>query len=334
MEKRRSSRTPARTATYNPSAYDKPSAPKKSRTPAWQIEPKIPMDLEEASSSSSRIDIEPMKWVDPSTLISGNYYSIQHKYEGNENITDPQLGIEAGQPESKDKYYTRFKGRFVKQAQGSSLPSPDGRINGVGITSAKRFAVFTEVSIISKNKQFFTRELYILTQNEDNITFGNDIITLGRDYRSRVPIDHSNFKKSFNDPTAKFAFNIDDWKFANDVKANRDARENPMLREMYADKALDAFANPINPELVQTRNTFAPANYGPGGHISSFLEKTAPNVVPENELSTRGSDFDPYTDVSKMYTKKGGSRRKTRKRKIRRNKTRSKKRKHSTRRRK
>jgi len=293
-----------------------------------------PMDLAESSSSSSSSVQGKLNMVHPYSLIPGNYYSIQHRYEGKEDITDFVLGKEAGQPESKDKYYTRFKGKFVEQARGSSLPSPDGRINGVGITTATRFAVFTEVSIISKNKQFFTRELYILTQNEDNITFGNDIITLGRDYRSRVPIDPSNFKKSFNNPTTKFAFNINDWYFANDVKANRDARENPVLREMYADKALDSFANPRNPELVQTRNTFAAANYGPGGHISSFLGMTAPNVVPENELSTRGSDFDAYTDVSDMYTKKGGSKRKTRKGKIRRNKTRSKKRKHSKRRRK
>ena len=125
---------------------------------------------------------------------------------------------------------------------------------------------------------------------------------------------------------------MDYWSFANDFAtlSNKLDRERELA---YNDFALNAFANPADPNLVNTRK--AMGEIGPNTLVAEYLGKDTkiPKTIPFNDLPVRGETFNPYVDLSidedgvkRMSEVDGGAKRKTRRRKIRRNKTRSKRR--------
>ena len=351
MATRRSTRNPTPTARFSPP--ESASRPKRARVASWKEEPEIPMDLGEASSSfvdSNRIATGTLTPIDSNSLQPGKLYSIWHKFEKTEDITDPVVGVEAGQRDSKDKYYVRFKGRFVGYDRGLSARYPDGI---TGIPPVTELAVFEEVRIISTNKKFFTTDIYLVGKRANNIKFGIDVSTLQRVLRPTVPINllppisHPLFKGHFDKHIAsgkgRVAFDMDYWSFANDFATLSNKLDSE--REMaYNDFALNAFANPSDPNLVKTRN--AMGELGPNTLVAEYLGKDTkiPKTIPEEQLSTLGSHFDAYVDLGEKYPRTpykdsqneddgprsfdvdGGARRKTRRRKTRRNKTRSKRR--------
>ena len=161
MASRRSTRNPTPTSRFSPQE----SAPKtkRARVASWKEEPEIPMDLGPASSSfvnSNRIATGTLTQIPSDSLKPGKLYSIWHKAEKTEDITDPVVGEEAGRSDSKDKYYVRFKGRFV----GYDKASMDEGITGISNVTPPlaKLAVFEQVRIISKDKEFFTTDIYLI----------------------------------------------------------------------------------------------------------------------------------------------------------------------------
>jgi hypothetical protein len=302
------------------------------------------MDLEPSSSSfvdSNRIATGTLTQIHSDSLQPGKLYSIWHKAENSDDITDPVVGAEAGRMDSKDKYYVRFKGKFV----GYDRASMDEGITGISNVTPPlaKLAVFEQVRIISTNKEFFTTDIYLIKKlaNNPNIKFGVNVYTLPRllhptlvAHPQITPGTHIQFKKMFDTHIAsgkgRVAFDMDYWSFANDFAT----AHNQMIRNLhsdYNDFALNAFANPADPNLVNTRN--AMGEIGPNTLVSEYLGKNTkiPKTIPLDELPVRGSSFNPYVDEEdgekKMSEVDGGSkRRKTRRRKTRRNKTRSKRR--------
>jgi hypothetical protein len=336
MATRRSTRNPTPTARFSP--QESASRPKRARVSAWSVEPENQMDLEPSSSSSSnvnRIATGTLTQIPSDSLQPGKLYSIWHKAEKTDDITDPVVGAEAGQRDSKDKYYTRFKGKFVGYDRGLSAGYPDGI---TGIPPVTELAVFEEVRIISKDKKFFTRDIYLIGKqaNNPNIKTGFDVSTFQRALNPTVPINllppvsHPLFKRYFDRHIAngkgRVAFDMDYWSFANDFAtlSNKLDRERELA---YNDFALNAFANPADPNLVNTRK--AMGEIGPNTLVAEYLGKDTkiPKTIPFNDLPVRGESFNPYiNDEQRMSEVDGGAKRKTRRRKIRRNKTRSKRR--------
>jgi hypothetical protein len=309
------------------------------------LEPENQMDLEPSSSSSAldsnRIATGTLTQINSGSLQPGNLYSIWHKDEKTEDITDPVVGVEAGRLDSKDKYYTRFKGRFVGYDRGLSSGYPDGI---TGIPPVTELAVFEAVSIISKDKKFFTRDIYLIGKqaNNPNIKTGFDVSTYQRALNPTLiapppmtPGTHTLFKRYFDRHIANgkgmVAFDMNYWSFANDLAtlSNKLDREREMA---YNDFALNAFANPSDPNLVNTRN--AMGEIGPNTLVAEYLGKDTkiPKTIPLDDLPVLGESFNPYVyeeddGQPRMSEVDGGSkRRKTRRRKTRRNKKRSKRR--------
>ena len=351
MASRRSTRNSKQTSRFSPESASRPKRAR--RGSAWSVEEENQMDLEPSSSSfvdSNRIATGTLTPIDSNSLVPGKLYSIWNKFEKTEDITDPVVGVEAGQRDSKDKYYVRFKGRFVGYDRGLSARYPDGI---TGIPPVTELAVFEEVRIISKDKKFFTTDIYLVGKRDNNIKFGIDVSTLQRVLRPTVPINllppishplfKGHFDKHIKNGKGRVAFDMDYWSFANDFATahNKITREREMA---YNDFALNAFANPADPNLVYTRN--AMGEIGPNTLVAEYLGKDTkiPNTIPLDELSTSGSNFDAYVDLGEKYPRTpykdsqneddgprsfdvdGGARRKTRRRKTRRNKTRSKRR--------
>jgi hypothetical protein len=341
MATRRSTRNVVPPTRFSPEE----SAPKRARVSAWSVEDENQMDLEPSSSSSSsfvdsnRIATGTLTQINSYSLQPGKFYSIWHKHEKTEDITDPVVGVEAGRLDSKDKYYTRFKGRFVGYDRGLSSGYPDGI---TGIPPVTELAVFEEVRIISKDKQFFTTDIYLIGKqaNNPNIKTGFNVTTYQQALNPALlappPVNHPLFKRYFDRHIAngkgRIAFDMDYWRFANDFAtlSNKLDREREMA---YNDFALNAFANPADPNLVNTRT--AMGTLGPNTLVAEYLGKDTkiPTTIPLDELPVRGELFNPYVDLSideagvkRMSEVDGGARRKTRRRKIRKNKTRSKRR--------
>lgn len=336
MASRRSTRNPTPTSRFSP--QESAPKPKRRRVSAWSVEPEIPMDLEPASSSSSNVNRVPtgtLTQIPSDSLQPGKLYSIWHKAEKTEDITDPVVGAEAGQRDSRDKYYTRFKGKFVGYDRGLSAGYPDGI---TGIPPVTELAVFEEVRIISKDKKFFTRDIYLVGKqaNNPNIKTGFDVSTFQRALNPTVPINllppvsHPLFKRYFDRHIAngkgRVAFDMDYWSFANDFAtlSNKLDKERELA---YNDFALNAFANPADPNLVNTRK--AMGEIGPNTLVAEYLGKDTkiPKTIPLNDLPVRGESFNPYiNEEQRMSEVDGGAKRKTRRRSTRKNKTRSKRR--------
>jgi hypothetical protein len=338
MATRRSTRISTPTAMFSPPASA--SRPKRARVSARSVEEENQMDLEPSSSSaldSNRIATGTLTQIHSDSLQPGKLYSIWHKDEKTDDITDPVVGVEAGQMVSKDKYYTRFKGRFVGYDRGLSSGYPDGI---TGIPPVTELAVFEEVRIISKDKKFFTRDIYLVGKqaNNPNIKTGFDVSTYQQALNPTLvapPLmtlgTHTLFKKYFDRHIAngkgRVAFDMYYWRFANDIAtlSNKLDREREMA---YNDFALNAFANPADPNLVNTRK--AMGEIGPNILVAEYLGKATkiPKTIPLDELSDRGESFNPYVDEEQRMSEVdgGAKRKKTRRRKTRRNKTRSKRR--------
>ena len=332
MATRRSARNSTPTARYSP-----PQSASRPRVSTLSVEPENQMDLEPSSSSaldSNRIATGTLTQIHSDSLQPGKLYSIWHKAEKTEDITDPVVGVEAGQRDSKDKYYTRFKGRFVGYDRGLSSGYPDGI---TGIPPVTELAVFEEVRIISKDKKFFTRDIYLIGKqaNNPNIKTGFDVSTYQQALNPTLiappPVNHPLFKRYFDRHIAngkgRVAFDMDYWSFANDFAtlSNKLDREREMA---YNDFALNAFANPADPNLVKTRN--AMGEIGPNTLVAEYLGKDTkiPKTIPLDDLPVRGESFNPYVNEEKRMSEVdgGAKRKKTRRRKTRRNKTRSKRR--------
>ena len=340
MATRRSTRNPTPTSRF--SSQESAPKPKRRRVPAWRIEPEIPLDLGEASSSSSnvnRIATGTLTQIPSDSLQPGKLYSIWNRGENSNEILDPTLGAAAGQMDSKNKYYTRFKGKFVGYDRGLSPGYPDGI---TGIPPLTELAVFEEVRIISKDKHFFAREIYLVGKqtNNPNIKTGFNVTTYQQALNPALlvppPVNHPLFKRYFDRHIAngkgRVAFDMDYWRFANDF-ATTQKNLNRERQMAYNDFALNALANPRDPKLVNTRT--AMGTLGPNTLVAEYLGKDTkiPETIPLDELPDRGELFNPYVDfsidedgVKRMSEVDGGARRKTRRHKIRRNKTRSKRR--------
>ena len=350
---RRSSRNPKKTERFSPESAPE-SAPKRARVS--RVEEEIPMDLGHASSSSSsfvdsnRIATGTLTQIHSDSLVPGNLYSIWHKYEKTVDIADPVVGAEAGRPDSKDKYYTRFKGKFV----GYDKASRDEGITGIsGVTPPlAKLAVFEQVRIISKDKEFFTTDIYLVGKRPNtNIKSGVNVYTFQGVLNPALvahpqitPGTHIQFKKHFDRHIAsgkgRVAFDMDYWSFANDfatLSKNLDSER----QLAYNNYALNSFVNPTDHRNLP-ETTLAMGEQGLLSHVASYLEPgtTLPENIPVEELFNRGSSFNSYVDLAakyptdsnksreqKMEEVDGGSkRRKTRRRKMRKNKTRSKRR--------
>jgi hypothetical protein len=317
MESRRSSRNRTPTARFSPEA----SASKRARVASWKEEPEInyPMDLEPASSSSSNVNRAPtgtLTQIPSDSLKPGNLYSIWHKFEKTEDITDPVVGVEAGQRDSKDKYYVRFKGRFV----GYDKASMDEGITGIsGVTPPlAKLAVFEQVRIISTNKEFFTTDIYLIKKpnNNPNIKFGINVYTFPRLLHPTVvahpqitPGTHIQFKKFFDthikNGKGRVAFDMDYWSFANDFATLSKNLDSERQHE-YNKFALNSFVNPANPNFKAT--SLAMGRLGPNTNVAEYLglkPSDIPKDIPEEQLSTLGSHFDAYVDLGKKYPRKG-----------------------------
>jgi hypothetical protein len=335
MATRRSTRNPTPTARFSPP--QSASRPTRTRVSTLSVEPENQMDLEPSSSSaldSNRIATGTLTQIHSDSLQPGKLYSIWHKAEKTDDITDPVVGVEAGQRDSKDKYYTRFKGKFVGYDRGLSAGYPDGI---TGIPPVTELAVFEEVRIISKDKKFFTRDIYLIGKqaNNPNIKTGFDVSTYQQALNPALiappPVNHPLFKRYFDRHIAngkgRVAFDMDYWSFANDIAtlSNKLDRERAMA---YNDFALNAFANPADPNLVNTRN--AMGEIGPNTLVAEYLGKDTkiPKTIPLDDLPVRGESFNPYVNEEKRMSEVdgGAKRKKTRRRKTRRNKTRSKRR--------
>lgn len=325
-----------------------PTTKKRARVASWKEEPEIPMDLGQASSSfvdSNRIATGTLTPIDSNSLVPGKLYSIWHKFEKTEDITDPVVGVEAGQRDSKDKYYVRFKGRFVGYDRGLSARYPDGI---TGIPPVTELAVFEQVRIISTNKNFFTTDIYLVGKpiNNPNIKFGINVYTLPSVLHPTVPINllppvsHPLFKKWFDKHIAsgkgRVAFDMDYWSFANDFATLSKNLDSERQNE-YNKFALNSFMNSENTN--ENNDAFGVDRiYRHTGDYLGLKPEEIPEEIPLKELFNRGSNFNPYVDLGEKYPRSdnsreqkmedvdGGARRKTRRRKMRKNKTRSKRR--------
>ena len=356
MASRRSTRNSKQTSRFSPESASRPKRAR--RGSAWSVEEENQMDLEPSSSSfvdSNRIATGTLTPIDSNSLVPGKLYSIWHKFEKTEDITDPVVGVEAGQRDSKDKYYVRFKGKFVGYDRASS-PGDQNGISGVTPPLAK-VAVFEAVSIISKDKQFFTRDIYLVGQapNNPNIKSGVNVYTFqgvlnptAVAHPNITPGTHRLFKRYFDRHIAsgkgRVAFDMDYWSFANDFATLSNKLDSERQNE-YNKFALNSFINTANPNLKAT--PLAMGHYGINRQTAEYLglkPSDIPKDIPEEQLSTLGSHFDAYVDLGEKYPRTpykdsqneddgprsfdvdGGARRKTRRRKTRRNKTRSKRR--------
>ena len=339
MATRRSTRNSTPTSRFSPQVSASRSK-RARRGSAWSVEEDNQMDLGEASSSSSnvnRVATGTLTQIPSDSLQPGKLYSIWNRGENSNEIIDPMLGAQAGQMDSKNKYYTRFKGKFVGYDRGLSPGYPDGI---TGIPPLTELAVFEEVRIISKDKQFFAREIYLVGKQTNNIKTGLNVTTYQQALNPALlvppPVNHPLFKRYFDRHIAngkgRVAFDMDYWRFANDF-ATTQKNLNRERQMAYNDFALNALANPADPNLVNTRT--AMGTLGPNTLVAEYLGKDTkiPNTIPLDELPVRGEIFNPYVDLSideagvkRMSEVDGGARRKTRRRKIRRNKTRSKRR--------
>jgi hypothetical protein len=316
MASRRSTRTRISTNRFVPE-----SAPKTKRAgvASWKEEPEIPMDLGEASSSfvdSNRIATGTLTQIHSDSLVPGKLYSIWHKFEKTVYIADPVVGAEAGRLDSKEKYYVRFKGRFVGYDRASTDEGITG-IYGVSPPLAK-LAVFEQVRIISTNKEFFTMDIYLVGKaaNNPNIKLGVNVYTLPRVLNTNLvahpqitPRTHIQFKKKFDthikNGKGRVAFDMDYWSFANDFATLSKNLDSERQNE-YNKFALNSFINPANPNLKAT--SLAMGRLGPNTIVAEYLglkPSDIPKDIPEEQLSTLGSHFDAYVDLGKKYPRKG-----------------------------
>ena len=313
---RSSTRRSVTTARFSPPA----SASKRARRgSAWSVQEENQMDLEPSSSSfvdSNRIATGTLTQIHSDSLVPGNLYSIWHKYEKTVDIADPVVGAEAGRPDSKDKYYVRFKGRFV----GYDKASMDEGITGIsGVTPPlAKLAVFEQVRIISKDKEFFTTDIYLIKKpkNNPNIKFGINVYTFPRllhptlvAHPQITPGTHIQFKKFFDTHIAsgkgRVAFDMDYWSFANDFATLSKNLDSERQYE-YNKFALNSFVNPANPNFKAT--SLAMGRIGPNTNVAEYLglkPSDIPKDIPEEQLSTLGSHFDAYVDLGEKYPRKG-----------------------------
>jgi hypothetical protein len=278
---------------------------------------RITLDLGEASSSfvdSNRIATGTLTQIHSESLVPGKLYSIWHKFEKTTDICDPMVGVVAGQFDSKDKYYVRFKGRFV----GYDKASMDEGITGIsGVTPPlAKLAVFEQVRIISTNKEFFTTDIYLIKKpnNNPNIKFGINVYTFPRVLHPNAhpqitPGTHIQFKKFFDTHIAsgkgRVAFDMDYWSFANDFATLSKNLDSERQHE-YNKFALNSFVNPANPNFKAT--SLAMGRIGPNTNVAEYLglkPSDIPKDIPEEQLSTLGSHFDAYVDLGKKYPRKG-----------------------------
>ena len=315
---RSSTRRSVTTARFSPPA----SASKRARRgSARSVQEENQMDLEPSSSSSSFVDSNriatgTLTQIHSDSLVPGNLYSIWHKYEKTVDIADPVVGAEAGRPDSKDKYYTRFKGKFV----GYDKASRDEGITGISNVTPPlaKLAVFEQVRIISKDKEFFTTDIYLIKKpkNNPNIKFGINVYTLPRvanpalvAHPQITPGTHIEFKKIFDTHIAsgkgRVAFDMDYWSFANDFATLSKNLDSERQNE-YNKFALNSFVNPANPNFKAT--SLAMGRIGPNTNVAEYLglkPSDIPKDIPEEQLSTLGSHFDAYVDLGKKYPRKG-----------------------------
>jgi len=280
---------------------------------------RITLDLGEASSSfvdSNRIATGTLTQIHSDSLVPGKLYSIWHKFEHTNDICDPMVGVVAGQFDSKDKYYTRFKGKFV----GYDKASTDEGITGIfGVSPLfAKLAVFEQVRIISNNKEFFTTDIYLVGKdfNNPNIKLGANVYTYRRvlnpnlvAYPQITPRTHTRFKEIFDEHIkngkGRVAFDMDYWSFANDI-ATPHSEMITGLHDRYNKFALNSFVNPANPNLTAT--SLAMGKLGPNTLVAEYLglkPSDIPKDIPEEQLSTLGSHFDAYVDLGKKYPRKG-----------------------------
>jgi hypothetical protein len=313
---RRSTRNTTQTARFSPESAPKPKRAR--RGSALSVQEENQMDLEPSSSSfvdSNRIATGTLTQIHSDSLQPGKLYSIWHKAEKTDDITDPVVGAEAGRFDSKDKYYVRFKGKFVGYDRGyhdTIYP------NGIsGIPQLTELAVFEEVRIISKNKTFFTRDIYLVGKraNNPNIKFGVDVTTYQQALNPTLvappPVNHPVFKIMFDrhitngNGKGRVAFDMDYWSFANDFATLSKNLDSERQNE-YNKFALNSFINPANPNLKAT--SLAMGRLGPNTIVAEYLglkPSDIPKDIPEEQLSTLGSHFDAYVDLGKKYPRKG-----------------------------
>jgi hypothetical protein len=314
MATRRSTRISTPTAMFSPPA-SAPRTKRARRGSAWSVEEENQMGLASSSSTfvdSNRIATGTLTQIPSDSLQPGKLYSIWHRSENSNDIIDPTLGAAAGQMDSKNKYYTRFKGKFVGYDRGLSTEYPDGI---TGIPPLTELAVFEEVRIISKDKQFFAREIYLVGKqtNNPNIKTGFNVATYQQALNPALlvppPVNHPLFKRYFDRHIAngkgRVAFDMDYWRFANDFATLSKNLDSERQNE-YNKFALNSFINPANPNLKAT--SLAMGKLGPNTIVAEYLglkPSDIPKDIPEEQLSTLGSHFDAYVDLGKKYPRKG-----------------------------
>ena len=272
-------------------------------------------------------------------LVKGKYYLIQHKKEGIMKGTE--------------KFYTRFRGRFVEYKLGFE-----------NILFNIKLAVFEDIILITGNntKKYFPLHVYIV----------KNLYTKPEAYdRDKYPVPHFFLAEIENSKeyNYKVGFDVDEWDFAPDI--GRVDATDLALNYLVNARQSNNLSRKDN-ELIALRGTVMSVD-GVGNKVSEYLGTKLPEPIPYSVLDQEYNNARNSNDQNanqqnanqqntnqqntnqqntnnqnanqqNAYTKKrntataelavreftdvdGGSRRrKTRRRKMRKNKTRSKRR--------
>ncbi len=263
----------------------------------------------------------------PGKLVKGKYYLIQHKKEG----------IMKG----AEKFYTRFRGRFVEYKLGFE-----------NILFNIKLAVFEDIILITGNntKKYFPSHVYIV----------KNLYTKPEAYdRNQYPVPNFFLAEIENSKeyNYKVGFDVDEWDFAPDT-GRVDATDLALNYLVNAPQSTNLSRK--DNELISLRGTVMSID-GVGNSIAESLGTKLPEPKPYSVLDQEYNNArnandqnanDQNANQQNANTKKrdtasaklvereftdvdGGSRRrKTRRRKMRKNKTRTKRRKHTKRHRK
>ena len=273
----------------------------------------------------------------PGKLIKGQYYLIQYKKEGTAKVNE--------------KFYTRFRGRFVEYKLGFQ-----------NILFDIKLAVFEDIIVITGNntKKYFTDNIYIVKNLYTNPK-AYDKYKYPRPDFFLADIQNS---KEYN---YNLGFDVNEWDFAPDI-GRVDATD--LALNYLVNARQNTELSRKDNELIALRGTVMSVD-GVGNKVSEYLGTKLPEPIPYAVLdqeynNARNSNDQNANDQNanqqnanqqnandqNAYTKKrntanaelvereftdvdGGSRRrKTRRNKMRKNKTRTKRITHTKRKRK
>lgn len=196
-------------------------------------------------------------------LVVGKTYIIQHSKEGLKSI-NTRLKLN---PEEINKYYTRFRGKFVKYDIGRSEKYPDGIQD---ISPSREVAVFENVEIISKNKTRLTDDIYVLfrdpREGRQHIVKGFNWVTFSTrilDRNINIPQEDQystavrqlllGIKRHYN-----VAFAVNTWTFAESAKELEDDMKSNIFSHMANDKPSGVMSQVIvEPLMSSTIGDFA-----------------------------------------------------------------------------